>query len=270
MYVGGAFTDRDLDFIVDHASPGSGSRDGLKRLIVTDDDFRKAMVGDERVFLAVTSDEDILLKLSPHLYFEVLLRRAQVDIESATHTLEQMGRDRVPVFDAREVSTLLGKANVLVYLADMLASFTRVHSYVVPIRRRPGIRRKVRYSDMDLDSLVGMCASADEDSRFAFYKRIADLCLFITGIFPGSAQRRQPGNVTGRGRTRTQRGIEEYEREGVRFYRLAEEHPAARTLGLVDVFGLLREDFTSARKPLTYIAGQYLHSSGRRLFGSPA
>ncbi len=270
MRLGSGLTDRDLDFIVDHAAPGSGGRSGLKRLIVEDDDFRKAMVGDEQLFLAVTSDEEILLKLSPHLYFEVLLRRAHSDLESATHTLEQTGRDRVPVFDAREVSAFLGKANVLVYLADMLASFTRVHSYTVPVRMRRGIRRKVRYSDMDVDSLVGMCASADEESRFAFYKRIADLCLFITGIFPGSAQRPGTADVLGGVRTRMQRGMEEYEREGVRFYRMAEEHPAARTLGLADVFGLLREDFTSARKPLTYIAGQYLHSSGRKLFGFPA
>jgi hypothetical protein len=268
VQLGAGLTDRDLDFIVDHAAPGSGSRDGLKRLIVEDDDFRKAMVGDERVFLAVTSDDDILLKLSPHLYFEVLLRRAHSDIDSATHTLERTGRDRVPVFDAREVSTLLDKASVLVYLADMLASFTRVHSYVVPIRRRRGIRRKVRYSDMDLDSLIAMCASADEDGRFAFYKRIADLCLFVTGIFPGSASRPTPGEIPGRRRIGRQRGVEEYEREGVRFYGLAEGHPAATTLGLAEVFGLLREEFTSARKPLTYIAGQHLHSSGRKLFGA--
>ena len=270
MRLGPGLADKDLEFIVDHASPGSGSKDGLKRLIVEDDEFRKALVGDERVFLAVTSDEDILLKLSPHLYFEVLLRRAQVDIESATHTLEQTGRDRVPVFDAREVSALLGRSGVLLYLADMLASFTRVHSYVVPVRRRRGIRRKTRYSDMDFDSLVSMCASADEGSRFGFYKRIADLCLFITGIFPGSAQRPRSADLPGRSRMRTQRGVDEYEREGVRFYGLAEGHPAARDLGVADVFGILREDFTSARKPLTYIAGQYLHSSGRGLFGSPA
>ena len=268
MYLGAGLTNRDLDFIVDHAAPGSGNRDGLKRLVVQDGAFRKALVGDERVFRAVTADDDILLKLSPHLYFEVLLRKAHVDIESATHTLERTGRERVPVFDAHEVSALLSKADVLVYLADMLASFTRVHSYVVPVRRRPGIRRKVRYSDMDIDSLVGMCASADEESRFVFYKRIADLCLFMTGIFPGSAHRQGHGEFPGRTRIRTQRGIEEYEREGRRFYGLAEEHPAARTLGLAEVFGLLREYFASARKPLIYIAGQYLHSSGHRLFGT--
>ena len=267
MYLGGGLTERDLDFIVDNAAPGSGNRDGLKRLITRDDEFRKAMVGDERVFVSVAADADILLKLSPHLYFEVLLRRAHMDIDSATHTLERTGRERVPVFDAREVSALLNKANVLLYLADMLASFTRIHSYVVSIRRRNGIRRKMRYSDMDLDSLVGMCASADEDGRFALYKRIADLCLFITGIFPGSAHAVGSGVSS---RLRPRRGIEDYEQEGVRFYGLAEEHPAAGTLGLAEVFGLLREDFTSARKPLTYIAGQYLHSSGRKLFGAPA
>ena len=59
---------------------------------------------------------------------------------------------------------------------------------------------------------------------------------------------------------RARRTIEDYETEGRRFYRLAEEHPAARLMDLTDIFALLRENFTSARKPLAFIASRYLHS----------
>ena len=54
--------------------------------------------------------------------------------------------------------------------------------------------------------------------------------------------------------------------EGRRFYELAAEHPAARALELTGVLGLLGENFTTATKPLRYIASHYLHSKGRQLF----
>ena len=66
---------------------------------------------------------------------------------------------------------------------------------------------------------------------------------------------------------RARRTIEDYETEGRRFYRLAEGHPAARLMDLADVFALLRENFTSARKPLAFIASRYLHSKRHHLFG---
>ncbi|GIS95929.1 MAG: hypothetical protein CM1200mP22_31660 [Dehalococcoidia bacterium] len=45
------------------------------------------------------------------------------------------------------------------------------------------------------------------------------------------------------------------------FLQLAESHPAAGLAGLSGVFGVLREQFIYARKPLIFIASQYLHSS---------
>ena len=68
---------------------------------------------------------------------------------------------------------------------------------------------------------------------------------------------------------RARRTIKDYETEGRSFYRLAEEHPAARLIDLTDVFALLRENFTSARKPLAFIASRYFHSKRQHLFGPP-
>ena len=156
---------------------------------------------------------------------------------------------------------------IIEYLAHMLTSFTKINSYVVPVRVRPGVRRRIRYNDMDVDSLIALCEQAGDHECFAFYKRIADVCLFTSGVFPGYGRLPPGASQRGPGRLRGHRTIEDYETEGRRFYRLAEEHPAARLMDLTDIFALLRENFTSARKPLAFIASRYLHSKRHHLFG---
>ena len=123
-------------------------------------------------------------EISPALYFEVLLRRAAKDMEVATHTLERTGSQSIPVFDTDEVVELLALPGVLLYLSQMLASFTRISSQVTSVRVRRGIRRRVRHNDLDIDSLMGRLGSAGEEQRFELYRRIADVCLFLSGIFP--------------------------------------------------------------------------------------
>ena len=268
------FTEADLEFVLSEVSPGAGDKQRLKQLIREDDDFRKAMVGDDKVFQRVMYDEEIILKVSPPLYFEVLLRQAHKELEGFTHTIERSGRESIPVFDTQEVVELLGRPSVLEYLARMLASFTRIQSYVVPRRVRRGIWRRISYNDMDIDSLLQFCATADEKHRLSFYKRIADVCLFISGMFPAYtfSNRRYP--TTGQHqpllRAQLRRSLEDYETEGRRFYGLAEKHPTARVLELSEVFGFLRQEFTSARKPLSFIATQYLHSRKHQMFGVEA
>ena len=271
MRWGEGLTETDLDFVIGEAEPGATRKDRLKQLVREDEGFRRAMVGDEKVFLRVMSDGEIFLKISPALYFEVLLRRAQRELEVATHTVERTGRQSIPIFDARGVVELLARPELLGYLAQMLASFTRIRSYVVPVRVRQGIRRRLKVNDMDIDSLVRVCATADPSQRFGYYKRIADVCLFVSGVFPEHTPPGQPPGAAGRWRPhsmgRTRRSLEEYETEGRRFYRLAEEHPSARELRMTEVLGLLREHFNSARKPLSFIASNYLHSGTHSLFG---
>ena len=264
----------DLDFVVNEVDPAAANKDRLKRLIREDQDFRKAMLGDDRLFRRVVGDDEAFVRISPALYFEILLRRALKDLGAATHTFEREGRASIPVFDSPRVAEFLDGPGVLEYLAQMLASFTRVRGYVVPVRVRCGVRRRVRYNDMDIDSLQRMCAEAAEEQRLGFYRRIADVCLFVSGVFPDHAVydnryagSRQPRSTPA---SRHRRSLEDYEREGRRFYGLAAEHPSARAANLTDVLSLLRQHFAAARKPLTFIASQYLHSRKRQLFGVQA
>jgi len=269
------FTDRDLEFLVAVVVPRAANAPLVREAIRNDPEYRKVIVSDERVFSQVINDNESFLKISPSLYFEVLLRRAQRDLGSSTYTIEREGRRNIPVFDTGKVAGFLDTPNVLEYLANMLASFTRIRSFVVPIRVRKGIRRRVRYNDMDVDSLIDFAARVDESERFSYYKRIGDVCLFLTGFFRDSTYSSKStfnSNFKSGAYSRTnftrkrRRSLEEYESEGRRFYRLAEEHPTAGVLELTDVFSVLRDQFSAARKPLTFLSSRYLHSRHNNLF----
>lgn len=268
------FSARDLDFIVEEAAPEFKDKERLKRLVLEDEDFRKALIGDERLFRRVTADDEVFLRISPGLYFEILLRKAVRELENASHTIERAGTQAIPVFDARDVVELVEKPAVLEYLGDMLSSFTRVESYVIPVRVGKGVWRRVRFNDMDIDSLSRMCQVTDEENRLSFYKRIADVCLFVLGMFPEYVQfdYRYPlsGEIRPRVTWRLRRSTSDYEEEGRKFYKLAAEHQSARTTPFSEVFWLLHENFNAARKPVSFISEHYLHYHRSRLFNTSA
>jgi len=260
----------ELDFLVGAASPKVRDRARLRRLIEADDDFRQAFIGDEKTFRKVIADEEVFLKISPRLYFEVLLRKALRELEGAGHTIEREGTRKVAVFDTEEVVKLLSRREIIPYLADMLASFTKVESYAVSYRIREGIWRWIRFSDLDLDSLIRLCESVDEEHRLGFFKRIGDICLFLLGLFPEYVHYAYRYPSSGELRRHIigfmQRSAEDYREEGRKFYGLAAEHPAAREFALSDTFRLLHEKFRAALKPLNFIADHYLHSQRQNLF----
>jgi hypothetical protein len=116
----------------------------------------------------------------------------------------------------------------------MLASFTVIESQVRRVRVRRGIWGRIRHNDMDIDSLVQLCSAADEENRLGYYKRIADVCLFVSSVFQehsyfgqGLDQSTFPASI------RMRRSIEDYKWEGKRFYSLAEGHSAAKLTGSI-------------------------------------
>ena len=253
---------RDLDFLVDVVSPEVSDKAQLKQIIREDEDFRNTYVADDRIFRRVMGDDEILLKISPTLFFEILLRKAADDLSRVGYTLEKNRNMHIPVFDANDLVSLLNRESLLIYLADMLSSFTRVESYTVSIRIRKGVWHKIRFNDLDIKSLISLCEVVDDGYRFSLYKRIGDICLFILGLFPVYAERNYRYPLSGKarpavaGRPRVSPG--DYEKEGQKFYRLAAEHRSAIDLKLSEVFWALHENFQKAKKPLNYIAEHYL------------
>jgi hypothetical protein len=243
-------------------SPEVSDKVHLKQIIREDEDFRNTYVGDTKIFRRVMGDDEILLKISPALFFEILLRKAADDLSRVGYTLEKDRTMHIPVFDTDDLVSLLNRESLLIYLADMLSSFTRVESYTVSIRIRKGIWHKIRFNDLDIKSLISLCGVVDDAHRFSLYKRIGDICLFILGVFPVYAERNYRYPLSGKIRPaiagRPRISPRDYEKEGQKFYRLAAEHHAAFDLDLSEVFWALHENFQKAQKPLNYIAEHYL------------
>ncbi len=261
-------SDRDLDFLVETGSPEVRDKLRLKEIIREDEDFRNTFIGDEKVFRRVMGDDEIFVKISPTLFFEILLRKAAKDLQKASYTLEKTSTMKIPVFDTEDVAEFLAQDALLTYLADMLSSFTKVESYAISFRGKKGIWRKIRFNDLDIHSLMSFCEAVEDEYRCGFYKRIADICLFILGIFPEYVEReyRYPfsGQVRPQIRGRLRISPEDYEKEGRRFYRLAAEHWPARNLS--EVFWALHGNFEKAKKPLNLIAEHYLQYQRQELF----
>jgi hypothetical protein len=262
--------ERDLDFLVETAFPEIPDKRRMKAVLREDEDFQKSAMVEEKVLHRLLHDEEVFLQISPALFFEILLRRAGEDLKIRGYTLEKDRTRKIPVFDAQEVGDFLNREPLLRYMADMLSSFTKIESYTIPILIRQGIWKRIRFNDLDITSLRSCCEVVEDPHRFAFYKRIGDICLFILGIFPDYARQnyRYPSSAQLRpplpGETRI--SPEEYEAEGRKFYRLAADHPVAAKLEMAETFWSLHTDFLKAKKPLNFIAEHYLPYKKQTLF----
>jgi hypothetical protein len=250
--------------------PGYRDKEQAADLLATDRELIVRMLEDERLYKRLLSDEDVLVRVSPWLFFTVLLRRVRRDLEAESFTVERRDRQQVILFDTDQVTDLLEEDAVLEYLSWMLASFTRIESMTMRYRVRKGIWRKYRTSELDVEGMIRFAQTAEESFRFEPYKRIADVCLFLVGMFPEhiESQHRYPvsGQIRPRARGKLVTRLEDYEAQGRAFYRLAAEHEMARMEGLDQVLATLSEHFVLAEKPLTFMANRYLRFSRHSLF----
>lgn len=253
---------RDLRFVVETLVPERSDREHLVDLIQEDATLRAAMLQDDRLFQHLMAEDEIFLSVSPQFFFKVLLLRTRRDLEQEIYTIERRHSQKVVLFDANQIVNLLSDPALCDYLAIMLASFTRINSATIPIRVRPGIWRRLRVNDLDVDSLVSYAQILDEEYRFATYQRIGDACLFLTSIFPEYIGARQSYPQSGGPRPRLRssllHNLEDYEAYGRSFYRLAAKHKQSQLQGLDRVLTTLAQQFILAEKPLAFLAERYL------------
>ncbi len=265
------FSEGDILFLIETVNPRLLAKiDTIK----DDPEIIEGMMEHEshRLFSRIMLDsaETVMTMISPRFLFEILLRTARKDLESQAYTVERTANQKIPFFDTQEVLCLINNTVILKYLADMLNSFTRIESFTLPVRVRKGVWRRIRFNDMDLDSLLRFCQTVDEERRFGFYKRIADLCLFILGMFPEYVvmdyHHSSSGEVRPKLFGRLVRSAEDYEEEGKRFYKLAREHKDATSLELTEILQQLHDKFNMAKKPLNYISEHFLRFRKDKLF----
>jgi hypothetical protein len=218
---------------------------------------------------------------SPFLVFAVSVQRAAAELASAGHVPERMGpRQRVPLFDAPALRDFLAAPARRLFLAELLASFTRVASG--RYRARVGGRMRTRrFSELDPVRLAGLLEAVPPAERPGVYRRLGDVTLFLTGVFPDYATAHALGPVNAARLLRAAQvpasqqdrlagppGIEFWEHLGARWYRAARDLAPVAT-ARITVVGEVADRFRQARRVLNHVADQYLFPSGSPWFAPP-
>ncbi|HEX5290949.1 MAG TPA: hypothetical protein VFX25_18980 [Streptosporangiaceae bacterium] len=125
--------------------------------------------------------------ISPFLIFAAAIHRTAGDLSASAYAPERTApRLRIPLFDAGQLSAYLGLPRHRLFLAELLASFAKISSGMVPIPGRPGRRR---WSDADPARLAVLLDTVPAAQRPPVWRRLGDLALFLAGVFPDAAER---------------------------------------------------------------------------------
>jgi hypothetical protein len=257
-------TESDLRFVVQTVATLRRDHDHIMGLVRDKDDLLELMLEDPKLAERLLNDQEVFVHASPYLMFAVLLRRIRRDLEGQSFVVERDARGRpIPVFEAPRAAELLGNPSTREYLTELLCSFVRTNTGLLYWKER-GAWHKRKISDMDMDDMIALCHLAEPACKPGLYRRIADIALFLTGIYPDHASSRVRRPRTQAARRRT---VPDYERDGRRFYALAARKPEPPWSA--SVFEGLAEQFTLAREALTALSDRYLKPLRARYFGQP-
>jgi hypothetical protein len=196
-----------------------------------------------------------------------------------SHVPEWVGpRRRLPVFGASELRDFLAEPASKLFLAELLTSYVHISSGSIVVRSGRGWRRH-RFSELDPVRLASLLEVVKEVERPGLYRRLGDLALFLTGVFPDrSATRlfreidsgrllRSAGLERGDGSTREE-PLTFLEDLGRRWYRLAYTTAAHNRTFELETVGAIARRFSSARRTLNFVTDHYLFPLRERWFGT--
>lgn len=210
------FTAADIDFIVSVLGRKKGDP-ALLASLLTDSETRDLILDDERLYHALLEQRGCL-RVSPHLYFYVLVRRV----------LQRSGLDERAVAD---------------YVAEMLTEFSREERAACVV---PGQPAPLRYF---FDMLAAL-EKADDHTAFFIRAHIGNHSLFLSGVFPAHLHHRTE--------RRGAPSLRYYQEMGRASYRAASHHRLASRYELAQVFDTLSERFEPARLALNDLSERLL------------
>lgn len=218
---------------------------------------------------------------SPFLVFAVVVHRGWAELRGARHVDEWVGpRQRLPVLGGDDLRGFLGSDARRFFLAELLASYTRVASGSTWVQTRRGWRRR-RFSELDPVRLASLLEVVPAAERPGVYRRLGDLALFLTGVFPDHTELAGLGpGARGRllriaGMTTARPGpadlptdaVALLERLGERWYRVAVRTVPAPLTGSMQVVADVAGRFGLARRSLNYLTDRYLFARRGGFFG---
>lgn len=236
----------------------------------------------EQVVFGAEAALDPVRAVSPFLTFAVAVHRVADRLAHTTYVDEWVGpRRRIPVFAVEPLRTLLADPLRRFFFVELLASYTHVVSGSTWTATRRGWRRR-RFSELDPVQLAALLEAVPAAERPGVLRRLGDLALFLTGVFPDHTATTSLGRPMAevqllrsaalqpsRMATPPANSFELLELLGARWYRLANRlSPAAS--GSVAVLGVIAEHFTDARRVLNVVTDVYLFPQREQWFGRPA
>ncbi len=266
-------SDRDLEVIA-RAADGPDSASELRDRLRDEPEDIDELLSSEALFDAVFGAESaasvVHVGMTPFLVFGVLVNKVVRDLGETAFVPEWVGAgQRLPVFDVESLREFVADGVRRFFLIEFLASFTKVASGAVWVRTRRGYRRR-RFSELDPVSLAEMVDSLPPQQRPGGYRRLGDVSLFLSGVFPDHTTRNTFGELA-RARLARSAGIEEDralgEEDQVRFLEIVGPgwygravDSASTTLGVGPTY--LRDvadHFSDARRFLNFLSDRYLH-----------
>jgi hypothetical protein len=245
------------------------------------------LLGRPEVFDAIFGERALVsgrpLLVSPFLVFAVAVHRAGRDLASMRHVTERIGlRQRVPVFDAPQLAGFLDSHARRLFLAELLASFTRNAAGRYRVHTDRGWRWR-RFNELDPVRLAGLLQTAAAAERPGVYRRLGDTALFLAGVFPEYTQDRalSPLDATrlvrmagldidgDPERLAATPPMELFERLGAQWYHNAWRTARYRTRHLAVVADVAQQ-FHQARRVLNHITDRYLFPLAASPGGAPA
>lgn len=278
-------TDHDLQLLAEgRLEPGADprtvirGRPGLLDSLLADRDVFEDVLRPE-------SDAALRQPVSPFLVFAVAVARTMGELTAAGSFPEWFRpRQRVIALDPGPVRDFLADGWRRLFLAELLASYSHVSSGSVLVHTRRGWRRQ-RFSELDPVRLAGLLDVVAEIERPGVYRRLGDLALFLTGVFPDHtalhgfstiaearllrAGRMDPRRSLERGRPGafSDDAMALLEELGRRWYRLAYLGiPEPKPVGAA-ILAELSEHFGEARRILNVMTDRLLFGVRDRWFG---
>jgi len=252
-------TETDLRFIVETVANRRTDHDHIIELLRDKDDLLEPMLEDPKLFDRLFNSCDAIARVSPYLMFAVLVRRIRRDLEKEPYLFQRdADGKRIPVLAAPEAVKLLAESTMRDYLAEMLCSFVRTNTGLL-YWNEPGGMRQQKFCDLDMNDMIALCQLVDPHMKPRLYKRIADIALFVAGVYP-----EHTSHHVRRRRSQDWRIVRDYEREGRHFYSLVARAPQPPWPS--PVFERLADQFSLAREVLTTLSDRYLRSLGDRYF----
>jgi hypothetical protein len=245
------------------------STDDLRARLSSSPASLESYLSQPRLFEVVfgTSEPGMISGLTPLLAFSALVYQAKRDLRTVSYVPEWVGAgERLPVFDVASLREFIDDTTRRFLVIELLNSFTRVASGTMWVRTPRGYRRR-RFSELDPVHLAEMVESLPVAQRAGGYRRLGDVALFLTGVFPDHTAR-HPVSAVGRDRLARSIGARgdgfgaEYlrflEQLGSAWYERAATTPHLPAQ-VRQPLEEMAQGFTPARRFLNYLADRYLN-----------